>query len=580
MGILEKPQLSSAIHDFHRARDRARLEQVMARLTGASTELLNYEEVRHKLKGSRTTSRGLQNIPIAAIVGSVGRYTDFTRSFLPRQDEDETRWAGVEAAMTGMAGLPPIQIYQIGDAYFVMDGNHRVSVARQLGATHVEAYVTELHTKVSLSPDVQPQDLIIKAEYAEFLERTRLDELRPDADLSMSLPGKYRELEEHISVHRYFMGIEQNREISHEEAVAHWYDTVYLPVVQMIRENGILRDFTDRTETDLYLWILDHRDELGQKLAWEIEPEVAAKDLADRFSPKLSQVIRRVAQRIRDVILPKGIASGPAPGRWRRARSVKAPGEHLFSRILVAVNGKESGWHVVAQALRVAQLEEGRLIGLHVVASKRQKESEAIRAMQAEFARRCKEAGIPGQWIVEEGEASQKICEVGRWLDLVAVDVTYPPEDRPIARLGSGLRTLIQHCAVPILAIPQAPLGMSRILLAYDGSSKAKEALFVSTYLAGMRDAHLAVVTVLGGKHTTPETVKLVRRYLERYGIDAAYVEKQGNVGEAILEAAAEFESDLIVMGGYGFSPVLEIVLGSAVDQVLRESCQPVLICR
>jgi nucleotide-binding universal stress UspA family protein len=552
----------------------------MARLTGASTELLNYEEVRQKLKGTRTTSRGLQNIPIDAIVGSVGRYTDFTRSFLPRRDADQSRWAGVEAAMTDMTGLPPVEVYQIGDAYFVMDGNHRVSVAKQLGATHIEAYVTELHTRVPLSPDVQPQDLIVKAEYAEFLERTRLDELRPDADLSMSLPGKYQELEEHISVHRYYMGVEQNREIPYGEAVAHWYDTVYQPVVQMIRENGILRDFPDRTETDLYLWVLDHRDELGQELAWEIEPEVAAEDLVSRFSPKLGQVIRRVIQKIRATLLPKEITPGPAPGKWRRARIGKASGEHLFSRILVAVNGEESGWHVVEQALEVARREEGRLVGLHVVASKRELESETVRTIRAEFTRHCEEAGVSSQWVVEVGNVAEKMCEVGRWLDLIVINLAYPPGNRPIARLSSGLRTLIQHCAVPILAIPQIPLSMNRILLAYDGSSKAKEALFVSTYLAGRWNAFLTVVTVLEENHTTPETMKLARRYLERHGIDATYVESRGDVGPAILEAAAEHESELIVMGGYGFNPVLEIVLGSAVDQVLRESRQPVLICR
>jgi len=163
---------------------------------------------------------------------------------------------------------------------------------------------------------------------------------------------------------------------------------------------------------------------------------------------------------------------------------------------------------------------------------------------------------------------------------LVVINLAYPPGNRPIARQSSGLRALIQHCAVPILAIPQTPLGMSRILLAYDGSSKAKEALFVSTYLAGLWNAPLAAVTVLEENHTTSETMKLAKRYLERHGIDATYVEKQGNVGQAILEAAAEFGGDLIVMGGYGFNPVLEIVLGSAVDQVLRESRQPVLICR
>jgi nucleotide-binding universal stress UspA family protein len=220
------------------------------------------------------------------------------------------------------------------------------------------------------------------------------------------------------------------------------------------------------------------------------------------------------------------------------------------------------------------------LIGLHVVASKRERESEAVQTIQAEFARRCEGAGVPSQWIVEVGDVSEKICEVGRLLDLVAINLVYPPGNQPIARLSSGLRALIQHCAVPILAIPQTPLDMSRILLAYDGSSKAKEALFVSTYLAGLWNTPLAVVTVLEENHTTSDTMKLAKRYLERHDIEATYVEKQGDVGQAILEAAAELGSDLIVMGGYGFNPVLEIVLGSVVDQVLRESHQPALICR
>ena len=246
----------------------------------------------------------------------------------------------------------------------------------------------------------------------------------------------------------------------------------------------------------------------------------------------------------------------------------------------MAVNGKESGWQVVDQALEMARREEGRLVGLHVAASKRQEESAAIQAMQTEFARRCAEASIPAQWIVEVGDVSQEICEAARWLDLVIVNLAYPPGDRPIARLSSGLRALIQHCTVPILAVPPGSLGMNRILLAYDGSSKAKEALFVSTYLAGRWNVPLAVVAVLEENHTTSGMVRLAKRYLRRHGVDAAYIEKRGSVGEAILEAAAEFESDLIVMGGYGFNPVLEIVLGSAVDQVLRESHHPVLICR
>jgi len=291
---------ASANEDFRRARSRATFEEILARLTGKSAELLCYPDVRHNLRATTSTSRGLQDIPIDAIVGSVGRCTDFTRSFLPLKDSDRARWAKVELAMLDLRGLPPIEVYQIDQVYFVLDGNHRVSIARQLGTAYIQAYVTEVHTKLSLSPDDQPDDLIVKAEYAEFLEHTRLDELRPGGDLSVSVPGQYRELEEHIAAHHYLMGVEETREIPYEEAVTDWHD-----VVQIIREKDILRDFPDRTETDLYVWIAKHRAELAQELDEEIRPEAAADDLVENFSPKPRRVLARAIERMRSAVLGK-----------------------------------------------------------------------------------------------------------------------------------------------------------------------------------------------------------------------------------------------------------------------------------
>ena len=98
-----------------------------------------------------------------AIVGSVGRYADFTRSFLPRRESSARRWAAVRTALPDVAAFPPITVYQVGEAYFVLDGNHRVSVARQAGATHIPAYVTEIETPVPLTPDARPDELICQA---------------------------------------------------------------------------------------------------------------------------------------------------------------------------------------------------------------------------------------------------------------------------------------------------------------------------------------------------------------------------------------------------------------------------------
>ncbi len=574
------PDFTSAVQDFRRARRQAALEEITARLTGKSVGLLSYEDVRQKLKARGMIERGLKEVPLDAIVGSVGRYDDFTRSFMPRQDSDSNRWARVKMAVTGLSGLPPIEVYQIGDAYFVRDGNHRVSVARQLGATHIQAYVTEVHTKVPLSPDVQPDDLILKAEYTDFLKRTHLDEIRPEANLEATLPGQYRVLEEHIEVHRYFMGLEQKRDIPYQEAVAHWYDEVYQPVVQAIQARNILRDFPGRTETDLYTWVSRHRAELDGAFGGGIRPEEAATDLATRFSPTPQRVVARVGGKVLKAVTPDELKAGPPPGQWRREQLAARPDDRLFADILVPLSGEERGWDALERALEVARREGGRLHGLHVVTSEAQKDSEKIQTVQAEFERRCQAASIPGELAIEVGEVPRQICERARRIDLVVLRLTYPPALQPVARLGSGFRTIIQRCSTSVLAVQGALSPLDHALLAYDGSPKADEALFVATYLSGRWNIPLVVMTVIESGRTTSETLARAQGYLERHGVQATLVKEGGPVTEAILKVAEEHHSDLIIMGGYGFSPVLEVVLGSTVDQVLRATRRPTLICR
>ena len=145
-----------AVQDFRQARKQAAVQQLLAHLTGKSAELLAYDDVRQQLRETGTIERGLQEIPLDAIVGSVGRYDDFTRDFMPKKDSDQERWARVKTAVLDMSGMAPIDVYQIGEAYFVRDGNHRVSVARRLGTGTISAHVTEVKTKVPLAVDDDP----------------------------------------------------------------------------------------------------------------------------------------------------------------------------------------------------------------------------------------------------------------------------------------------------------------------------------------------------------------------------------------------------------------------------------------
>ena len=130
------------------------------------------------------------------------------------------------------------------------------------------------------------------------------------------------------------------------------------------------------------------------------------------------------------------------------------------------------------------------------------------------------------------------------------------------------------------MAVPQVVSPLSRALLAYDGSPKAQEALYVATYLALQWHIPLIVVAVIEGEHSSESPLVRAQEYIESHGAAASYVEESGAVAEAILRAAAAQSCDLILMGGYGFNALLEAVVGSTVDQVLREAKQPVLICR
>lgn len=569
-----------ALEDFQRARRRATLQELLGRLTGRPHGLLSYEEVRRALRIESQVDRGLQEIPLDSIVGSVGRYSDFNRSFHPLRDEMQGRWARVQMAALDQGGWPPIEVYQIGDSYFVLDGNHRVSVARQLGMKTIEAYVTEVGTKVPLTPDLDPDMLICKAQYAEFLERTSLDEQRPDLDLTLTAAGGYQQLEKHIAVHRHYMGLERREEIPYEEAAVHWYDTVYQPVAEIIRERGLLRDFPDRTETDLYLWLLEHRAELEESLGWEVGPEGAADDLAAHHTPPAQLNLSRVGEQIRDAVVPDELKPGPAPGGWRQRHLAGREAERLFADVLVPVRGEEAGWSALEQALVVARQEGSRVRGLHVVPSRTEAETPQAQNIKHRFEDRLRETGAEGKLVFDFGPVAGSVCARAGWNDLVVLNLQHPPSGGLFSRLGSGLRRIIKDSPRPLLLVPGRVSPLQHPLLAFDGSPKAEEALFLASYMAGRWGLPLTVVVATEGDPAESPAAWRARIYLEDHDLDATFVVKMDKPVRLILDTAADLGCDFILMGGYGRNLVREAVLGSTADHILRETSIPVLICQ
>lgn len=558
---VNKANFQTAISDFHEARLKASMQEVLARLTGKSNELLSYDDVAEKLKLQARSDRGVHEIPIEAIVGSVGRYTDFTRTFLPRRAGDQKRWARVNAFMldpTG-TGMEPIEVYKVGDVYFVIDGNHRVSVARNEGFKFIEAHIIEIKTAIPFTPDLDPNDLIIKAEYIAFLRKTEIKKLFPEADFSLTIPGSYETLLNHIDVHRYFIGIELQRDIPYQEAVKSWYENVYSLFIDPIRERGIMRWFPDRTETDLYVWVMDHHETLKEELGWYLSPEAVIVDLTNKSNPKYVQ-------------------EEIETGHYRHAKLYDRYTENLFREILVPIEGDEASFLALEQSILIAQKEPAALSGLHVLSPGEDLNSPQVAMIRERFDQRCQQAGVKGNMASVVGKTADLISNYSILTDLIVLSLSYPPGPG-LSSLSSGIRSIIWRSARPILTVPNVISPLNNALLAFDGSVKSKEALFVAAYIAELWQTKLSVMTLKNDKKEAGSVQNHARAYLELHEIDADYILAEGSM-DRFIDVSREMEINLIVMGGYSGTALKEVVIGSLVNHLLREFEYPLLICR
>lgn len=274
-----------ANQDFEHAVIRGFLRKILSILTGANNKLLPYDEVRKQIPIRGQHYLGSMEVPIDKIVGSMGRYHDFDRAFLPIQIRTKDRWVSIDKAHYSQLELPPVELYKLGEIYFVKDGNHRISVARERGQEFVDAYVTQIDISVRLTPELRMDDLVMKKEYAIFLMHTGLEKTRPDANLETTLPETYERLLEHIGVHRWYLGEKRHSEVSFEDAAGHWYDTVYLPLIEIIRQQDVLKEFPGTSEADLYLWIIEYQGYLRQ--AYEEETGVESEDARSMAAQEL-----------------------------------------------------------------------------------------------------------------------------------------------------------------------------------------------------------------------------------------------------------------------------------------------------
>lgn len=252
------PFESTATQDFEQAYKKGFMRAILNKLTRSRSSLVSFDELRKKLDIQSQRDIGMQEIEIEKIIGSLNRYQDFDDSFLPRQTHTRRRWENIDRVYMQGEYLPPVEVYKVGEFFFVIDGNHRVSVAREKGQVYIDAHVIELKIPFPLEGKFDWYEILLNQEHVDFEKKTNISALRPQSKIELSLVGQYQKLLEHIDVHRYYLSQDLECEIPYADAVCSWYDQIYAPMVTIIRKRKILEHFPKRTEADLYLWIIEH----------------------------------------------------------------------------------------------------------------------------------------------------------------------------------------------------------------------------------------------------------------------------------------------------------------------------------
>lgn len=254
--------------DFLRQRRHAVLSRLANRLRREPDDVnmvLPFDEVVAALGMQGETYLGLRSIGLDSIVGSVDKSRDFDRRFRPRSSRVRERWQRLAAAERRGETVPPIEVYRVGDLHFVSDGHHRVSVALALGRHTIDAYVTQVSTKLSTHGIRHRGDLIVKDYRRVFLDRVPLPPTAR-AEIVVTDPWDYAELGEAVEAWGFRLMQDEGRFLDRATVAQRWYAEEYLPVLRMLREADLVGG---GTEAEAYLVLAGERYRLIRTHRWD-----------------------------------------------------------------------------------------------------------------------------------------------------------------------------------------------------------------------------------------------------------------------------------------------------------------------
>jgi hypothetical protein len=262
---------ADAQDDFSRARRSQLIAELGRRLRREPDDvalILPFDEVVEALGMVGEVELGLQTIPLDSIVGTVDRTRDFDRGFRPTTTRVRGRWQRIAAAQRRGEAFPPISVYRVGDLHFVRDGHHRVSVAKSLGREDIDAYVTEVRTRIGAGESLRLADLPLKDHERIFSERVPLDLARL-ARVRPSDPWDFGRLAEGVEAWGYRVMQERREYMDREQVARLWYEEDFLPIVETLREGAFIGG--SETEGDAYMRVVTARYELLRTHEWSGE---------------------------------------------------------------------------------------------------------------------------------------------------------------------------------------------------------------------------------------------------------------------------------------------------------------------
>jgi hypothetical protein len=259
---------SDAQSDFSRARRSRLLAEIGRRMRREPDDvalMLPFEEVVEALGRTGQSDLGLHVVPLDAIVGTVDRAVDFDRGFRPTSTRLRSRWERIASAQRRGEALPPVSLYKVADLYFVRDGHHRVSVAKSLGRTDIDAYVTEVTTRLKLGEDTRVSDLPLKDHERLFRERVRLP-AEARRRIQLSDPWDFGALSEAVEAWGFRAMQSRGHYMDRAEVARLWFAEEYEPVVELLRAGDLIAD--GETETEAYMRVAADRYRVLRTHEW------------------------------------------------------------------------------------------------------------------------------------------------------------------------------------------------------------------------------------------------------------------------------------------------------------------------